>query len=117
MVKEGGLKSLWRGNLINVLKTTPKSSIRFAFYDWLKVHMKKNDKDLILQERIIAGSIAGFISQTICFPLEVLKTRIALSTTGQYNGISDAIVKIYREEGIKSFGKILDKSYEFGFLN
>lgn len=105
MIREGGIRSLWRGNLINVLKTAPKSSIRFAFYDYFKLHIKCDDRELKLQERILAGSVAGFISQTICFPLEVLKTRISLSSTGQYGGIVDVIVKIYRNEGMKSFGK------------
>lgn len=51
----------------------------------------------------IAGAAAGSISQTCIYPLEVLKTRLALRKTGQYKGILDAAMKIYRHEGLMSF--------------
>ena len=35
--------------------------------------------------------------------MEVLKTRLALRKTGQFNGISDCVRKIYKNEGIKAF--------------
>lgn len=106
MIHEGGITSLWRGNWINVIKTAPKSSIRFAFYDYIKkIYRKYNDvEDLGYRERLIAGSIAGFISQTAIFPLEVLKVKLTLAKTGQYSGIIDAARKIYLTEGIRSFG-------------
>lgn len=53
--------------------------------------------------RFIAGACAGGISQTSIYPLEVLKTRLALRKTGQYEGIMDAALKIYANEGIRSF--------------
>lgn len=54
-------------------------------------------------ERFVAGATAGCISQTAIYPLEVLKTRLALRTTGQYAGIVDAAKKIFAREGLKSF--------------
>lgn len=51
----------------------------------------------------MAGACAGGASQTIIYPLEVLKTRLALRKTGQYKGILDAAIKIYTNEGISSF--------------
>lgn len=57
----------------------------------------------ILLCSFIAGAAAGGISQTCIYPLEVLKTRLALRKTGQYKGILDAAVKIYKREGLISF--------------
>lgn len=53
--------------------------------------------------RFLAGAVAGGVSQTCIYPLEVLKTRLALRKTGQYKGILDAAIKIYTNEGLKSF--------------
>lgn len=49
------------------------------------------------------GACAGGIGQTIIYPLEVLKTRLALGKTGQYSSIVQAAMKIYKAEGAKSF--------------
>lgn len=56
-----------------------------------------------IYERFCAGSIAGGISQTVIYPMEVLKTRLCLRKTGQYTGMVDAAKKIYVGEGFKSF--------------
>lgn len=41
-----------------------------------------------------------------CFsPRQVLKTRLALRTTGQYSGISDCAQQIFRREGLGAFYK------------
>ena len=62
-----------------------------------------SNHELQIQERFFAGAIAGGISQTVIYPMEVLKTRLCLRKTGQYGGIVDAAKKIYYREGLKSF--------------
>lgn len=107
MVSEGGFTGLWRGNGINVIKIAPESAIKFAAYEQVKKLIKGEHRNMPLEihERFIAGATAGAISQTIIYPLEVLKTRLALRKTGQYSGIMDAARKIYAREGLKCFYK------------
>jgi len=104
MLTEGGFQGLWRGNGINVLKIAPESAIKFAAYEQVKRFIKgDSEQSLGIYERFLSGSIAGGISQTVIYPLEVLKTRLALRTTGQYTGILDAARKIWAKEGVISF--------------
>ncbi|XP_013771827.2 calcium-binding mitochondrial carrier protein SCaMC-2-like [Limulus polyphemus] len=106
MLHEGGVHSLWRGNGINVLKITPESALKFMAYEQAKQFIQcagNSNRDLGILERFMAGSVAGGISQTIIYPLEVLKTRLALRNTGQYYGIPDAAKKMYNSGGINVF--------------
>ncbi|CAL1286559.1 unnamed protein product [Larinioides sclopetarius] len=106
MLKEGGVVSLWRGNGVNVLKIAPETAIKFAAYEQLKSLIRGDlERELQIYERFLAGSIAGVIAQSSIYPLEVLKTRLALRKTGQYKGAWDAVRKIYRTEGLRSFYK------------
>nr|CAI5853494.1 unnamed protein product [Callosobruchus analis] len=104
MVREGGVTGLWRGNGINVLKIAPESALKFAAYEQVKRLIKGDSKNqLAIYERFMAGALAGAISQTAIYPMEVLKTRLALRKTGQYKSIADAAYKIYVTEGLMSF--------------
>ncbi|KAM3968897.1 short Calcium-binding Mitochondrial Carrier isoform 3-T3 [Aphomia sociella] len=107
MITEGGIGGLWRGNGINVIKIAPESALKFAAYEQVKRLIKgeRKNQPLEIHERFVAGATAGAISQTVIYPLEVLKTRLALRKTGQYKGIVDAAKKIYAREGLKCFYK------------
>ncbi|XP_020287656.1 calcium-binding mitochondrial carrier protein SCaMC-2-A isoform X2 [Pseudomyrmex gracilis] len=107
MLREGGILSLWRGNGINVLKIAPEHALKFMSYEHLKQVIKAGDDghEIQMYERFCAGSTAGGISQSVVYPLEVLKTRFALRKTGEFNGIADAAKKIYKQGGLVSFYK------------
>lgn len=75
LLKEGGIRSLWRGNGINVLKIAPESAIKFAAYEQGKRLVLQfggsKERELSIVERFVAGSFAGGISQSVIYPLEV----------------------------------------------
>lgn len=105
---EGGIKSFWRGNGINVVKIAPESAIKFMCYDQLKrlIQKQKGSKEITTFERLCAGSAAGAISQSIIYPMEVMKTRLALRKTGQMDGgIIHFARKMYDREGLRCFYK------------
>ncbi|XP_068178467.1 mitochondrial adenyl nucleotide antiporter SLC25A23-like [Antennarius striatus] len=107
MVREGGLPALWRGNGVNVLKIAPESAIKFIAYDQIKklMYCMNDQTNLRVHERFVAGALAGATAQTAIYPLEVLKTRLTLRTTGQYSGIADCAKQILQREGITAFYK------------
>nr|XP_057926201.1 calcium-binding mitochondrial carrier protein SCaMC-2-A [Doryrhamphus excisus] len=105
MIKEGGVRSLWRGNGVNIIKIAPESALKFMAYEQIKRLIAGDKATLSILERFAAGSLAGVIAQSAIYPMEVLKTRLALRTTGQYAGISDCAKQILRREGLAAFYK------------
>ena len=69
----------------NVIKIAPESAIKFMAYEEIKTLIRGSNvtRDVRIEERFIAGSLAGAISQTAIYPLEVIKTRLALRKTGK----------------------------------
>uniref|UniRef100_A0A8C6YKL5 Solute carrier family 25 member 25 n=1 Tax=Naja naja TaxID=35670 RepID=A0A8C6YKL5_NAJNA len=105
MIREGGTRSLWRGNGINVLKIAPESAIKFMAYEQIKRFIGTDQEVLRIHERLVAGSLAGAIAQSSIYPMEVLKTRMALRKTGQYTGMLDCAKNILAKEGLGAFYK------------
>ncbi|KAJ8285751.1 hypothetical protein GJAV_G00030520 [Gymnothorax javanicus] len=105
MIKEGGMKSLWRGNGINILKIAPETAIKFMAYEQIKRLIGSTPETLGVVDRFVAGSLAGVIAQSSIYPMEVLKTRLALRKTGQYSGIADCAKQILQKEGLGAFYK------------
>ncbi len=57
MVQEGGLRSLWRGNGINVLKIAPESAIKFMAYEQVnKLEFNSHCFELGLSDRLSGAS-------------------------------------------------------------
>ncbi|KAF6775442.1 hypothetical protein AHF37_04475 [Paragonimus kellicotti] len=108
MVKEGGVASLWRGNGVNCLKIAPESAIKFQAYEVYKRWLGPKFGDatggpLSLHTKFLAGALAGATSQTVIYPMEVLKTRMCLRKSGQYSSIFDCAKKLYHENGWRIF--------------
>lgn len=55
--------------------------------------------------KVIAGAVAGLSACIACYPLDLVRTRLTTQLEGRehYRGISDAINKIYRTEGVTGF--------------
>ncbi|VEL25647.1 unnamed protein product [Protopolystoma xenopodis] len=71
MVAEGGLRALWRGNGVNILKNCPESAIRFGLHGHLRCLLFPGQAELTLRERITVASMAGAASLTCVYPVEV----------------------------------------------
>lgn len=108
--KEGGARAFFRGNGTNVIKIVPETSSKFIFYERVKDLTCKNAKKPTSFERFTSGGIAGALAQSLIYPLEITKTRLALAPPGYYNGILDCIKKIYKKEGFFQLYKGLGAS-------
>lgn len=121
--RDGGMKAFWRGNGANCLKAGPELGLVFSFRTALMDLCRpwtKGECDILasceflpefsctqrtIAANFITSAAAGFGAQIIVYPLETTKTRIAVATTGEYNGILDCVKQSYQRGGIADFYK------------
>lgn len=107
----GGLaavaRELYRGWGITILREVPFTVIQFPLWEALKNYSRRRrgegggDGDVSAGESAVYGSIAGAVAAGITTPLDVLKTRVMLSS--QKTKVSDVVVSIFRGHGIRPF--------------
>lgn len=102
-----GLKGFFRGNGVNCIKAAPEMGLKMLFFDKLKKLVIEDPKDIKMSERFVSGGIAGAITQTIIYPLEILKTRVALSSNVP---IKEVIEGLVQKNGLTAFYRGLSTS-------
>ena len=103
MAREGSIKSFFKGNGTNVIKIAPETAIKLTMNDIYKRMIASDVEDITAPQRMAAGALAGATSQIIIYPLELVKTRLAVSQPGMYSGIIDCARKVMVQEGARSF--------------
>ncbi|CAI2187506.1 6581_t:CDS:2, partial [Funneliformis geosporum] len=105
--KQEGFIGFYRGYFNTVIREVPFACFQFPFYEYLKIIVAKNTKRNHIEpwEAAICGSIAGGSAAAITTPLDVIKTRIMLSSNHQtihnYSGTINTFNRILHEEGVK----------------
>jgi len=107
MLREGTPRAFFRGNGANVLKIAPETALKLTFNDRIKRAVASGSPDpgasLSPAERFVAGAAAGALAQSVIYPLELIRTRLAICPKGTYRGIADAAARVFRNEGPKAF--------------
>ncbi|XP_057341637.1 S-adenosylmethionine mitochondrial carrier protein homolog [Microplitis mediator] len=98
-----GLRTLYRGYGITLLRDLPFGLFQMPVWDFLKLFWKnKMQRDCTPLEGAIAGAFAGSISAAVTTPFDVIKTRIMLSNISQKRvKILDTMKEVYNEKGLK----------------
>ncbi|KAG8901749.1 hypothetical protein FRB99_005118 [Tulasnella sp. 403] len=109
--EEGGIRGLYRGLVPTAVGVAPYVGINFTAYETLRIFLTPPEHKNSVPRKLLCGALAGSISQTITYPLDVLRRKMqvvgmkATSVGGslgyQYNGAWDAIFTIIRTEGVR----------------
>jgi len=104
---EQGPRAFWRGNLVNCLRYAPQQGSALAFNDTIRNMTPKFDphKEVLMATAVslMSGGVAGAAANTICYPFDFARTRLASdvgSGKKMFNGILDCIGKTLKSQGI-----------------
>lgn len=106
LMKEGGIRSVYRGSAMTLARDGPGSAAYFATYETIKRNLTPKDENgkpgkLSLSAVAMAGGVAGVAMWIPVFPVDTIKSRLQ---SGEGNlGISATIRQLYGKGGIKAF--------------
>ena len=102
VIKNHGVRNLYKGASACFMRDIPFSLIYFPLY----TAIKNNNKDCFANY-LFSGTVSGAISAYTVTPFDVVKTRLQTKRIDgiQYNGLVDCFTKIYKTEGLRAFFK------------
>ena len=115
IIREEGASELYRGLAPSLIGVIPYAATNYCAYDTLRKAYRK----LFKQERIgnietlLIGSLAGAISSTATFPLEVARKHMqvgAVSGRQVYKNVLHALASILEQEGVQGLYRGLGPS-------
>lgn len=121
IIRTEGLRGIYRGFSITVLRDAPSHGFYFWTYEYIREQLhpgcrKKGQESL--QTMLVAGGLAGVASWVCCYPLDVIKTRLQAQTSSspqKYDGILDCFSRSVKEEGyrvlLRGLGTAVTRAY------
>lgn len=109
----GVWRELYRGWGITILREVPFTVIQFPLWEALKSYSRGRKtsssraggggagSDVSAAESALYGSVSGGVAAAVTTPLDVLKTRVMLSTERQR--VWDVVTGILRQHGVRPF--------------
>ncbi|GMI57035.1 hypothetical protein ScalyP_jg993, partial [Parmales sp. scaly parma] len=97
-----GAWAFWKGNGTSVLHRFPYSGINFFVYEKALQRLTPAEPALPLTvfcSRFGAGAIAGCSAVIMCYPLDLIRTRLMTDHNRSYRGITDVFRKIIATDG------------------
>ncbi|KAK4987574.1 mitochondrial aspartate-glutamate transporter agc1 [Elasticomyces elasticus] len=125
IVRNLGLRGLYKGASACLLRDVPFSAIYFPTYNHLKrdVFGEGPQKKLGVMQLLTSGAIAGMPAAYLTTPCDVIKTRLQVEARrGEtaYTSLRHCAATVYKEEGLSAFFKggaarVLRSSPQFAF--
>ncbi|KAJ0393220.1 hypothetical protein P43SY_000930 [Pythium insidiosum] len=107
---QDGFRALFRGNLLNILRVVPYAGFHaynYKHFGAVSASHQHNGRDpnkLSNMQLVTAGSLAGGLSLTIAYPLDIVRARFMVQQgKHKYTSLYQAVLEMYRLEGARSF--------------
>ncbi|KAK2654853.1 hypothetical protein Ddye_014709 [Dipteronia dyeriana] len=104
ILRREGLRGMYRGFTVTVLRDAPAHCVYFWSYEYIREQFHpgcRKDGQENVRTMLVAGGLAGVSSWVCCYPLDVVKTRLQAQTQSsqKYSGIIDCFRKSVQAEG------------------
>ena len=94
-----GIRAFWRGNLSSVLRVGGTSAVNFTCLDYFKRLLKLgNASSADWWTSLVAGGLAGATSTTLFYPLEFVRTRLAVEP--EFQSMRHVVRTIWAHDGL-----------------
>lgn len=109
VTKEQGFWTLWRGNMVNVIRYFPTQALNFAFKDTFRKYLcpfdPKKEIGKFFLGSLASGGAAGATSLLFVYPLDFSRTRVAADVgkakgDREFTGLANCIGKVVKSDGI-----------------
>lgn len=103
-----GIAAFWRGNLSTILRVGGTSAVNFTCLDyykralvrpWLQRHFAEIPPPLWWSS-LLASGMAGATSTTLLYPLEFVRTRLALDHCNEFRNMRHVVMEIVLKDGL-----------------
>ncbi|KAI8846449.1 mitochondrial carrier domain-containing protein [Chytridium lagenaria] len=102
ILKEEGIRGLWKGNLSAEYLYLSYGAIQFYTYHEMERWMPHEYRGGSMTFGM--GAVAGMFATVLTYPFDLLRTRFAVQGESQvYKGLMDAVTQILRKEGVGGF--------------
>ncbi|KAE8877187.1 hypothetical protein PF005_g12122 [Phytophthora fragariae] len=113
-----GFHALFRGNMLNILRVIPYAGLQHSGFDFFRhkfhaYNFRKAEREgsaevpkLSNLQLVTAGSLAGGLSLTVAYPLDIVRARYMVQMgKHRYTSIYEAVVTMYKVEGVRCFSR------------
>lgn len=99
--RNGGVLAFWRGNGVNCLKAGPEQAAAFTARQFYVTRICQDPLNPTFAENCGVGALAGVSAQVLLYPMEVIKTRMAVAECHEYSGIADCFRQSVQRNGFR----------------
>ena len=111
--KEQGFRSFWRGNFTNFIKYYPSEVISILSFNLVRPLLPKYDPRTNFWKQLASslstGVVVGFLSISVSYPLEYIRTRLAADIgthqTREFSGIRHVFQQTVEVNGVRGLYK------------
>ncbi|XP_018084788.2 mitochondrial carnitine/acylcarnitine carrier protein [Xenopus laevis] len=102
LYRERGIRGLYRGTLLTLIRDVPSTGVYFMSYEWMKEKMRgdrSRTRELRATQILLAGGVAGMCNWLLAIPADVLKSRFQTAPENRYKNVLEVLREVLQSEG------------------